>query len=84
MKLACAWVVWSGMTATAQYLSVIPSQAQASWSVVRWNSGFCQPWDTSSPWKAPKGQYVVVSRSYKTFDKAMARRTKLVAKKACF
>jgi len=62
---------------------VASSQAQASWSVVRWNSGFCQPWDSAGPVQPPAGQYKVVSRSYKTFDKAMAKRTKLVAKKAC-
>ena len=59
------------------------SQAQASWSVVRWNSGFCQPWDNAVAFKPPADQYKVVSRSYKTMDKAMAKRTKLVAKKAC-
>ncbi len=62
---------------------VASNQAQASWSVVRWNSGFCQPWDSAVPFKPPAGQYKVVSRSYKTFDKAMAKRAKLVAKKAC-
>jgi hypothetical protein len=62
---------------------VASNQAQASWSVVRWNSGFCQPWDSAVPFKPPAGQYKVVSRSYKTFDKALATRTKLVAKKAC-
>lgn len=60
------------------------SQAEAAWTVIKWKSGHCQPWDNASPWKAPKGQYTVVSRKYKTFDKAMARRTKLVAKKACW
>jgi hypothetical protein len=62
---------------------VASNQAQASWSVVRWSSGFCQPWDSAVSFKPPAGQYKVVSRSYKTFDKAMAKRTKLVAKKAC-
>jgi hypothetical protein len=62
---------------------VASGQAQASWSVVRWNSGFCQPWDSAVPFTPPAGQYKVVSRSYKTMDKAMAKRARLVAKKAC-
>jgi len=67
----------------AAICAMASSQAQASWSVVRWNSGFCQPWDSASPFKAPAGQFKVVSRSYKTMDKAMVRRAKLVAKKKC-
>jgi hypothetical protein len=62
---------------------VASSQAQANWSVVRWNSGFCQPWDSAVAFKPPAGRYKVVPRSYRTFDKAMAKSAKLVAKKAC-
>ena len=35
---------------------VASNQAQASWSVVRWNSGFCQPWDSAVPFKPPAGE----------------------------
>jgi hypothetical protein len=67
----------------AAICAVASSQAQASWSVIRWNSGFCQAWDSAVPFKPPAGQYKVVSRSYKTMDKAMVKRTRLVAKKKC-
>jgi hypothetical protein len=67
----------------AAICAVASSQAQASWSVVRFNSGFCQPWDSTMAFKPPADQYKLVSRSYKSFDKAMAKRTKLVAKKKC-
>ena len=74
---------WTLILSTVAVCIMASSQAQASWSVIRWNSGFCQPWDSAGPVQPPAGQYKVVSRSYKTFDKAMAKRTKLVAKKAC-
>jgi hypothetical protein len=58
-------------------------QAEAKYSVIKWKSGFCQVWDSAFPAKPPASEYKAVSRSYKTFDKAMAKRNKLVAKKAC-
>lgn len=63
---------------------VATSQAQASWSVIRWKSGFCQIWDHAIPTRPWPNDYRVVSRPYKTFGQAWARRTRLVSHKACW
>ena len=62
---------------------VASSQAQASFQVIRWNSGMCQVWDSATPWKPWTKDYKAVSRPYKTLAKATARQAKLAAKKKC-
>jgi hypothetical protein len=74
-----------GLILSAAMICVVASsQAQASWSVIRWKSGFCQVWDNAIPTKPWPNDYKLVSRPHKTFAGAMARRTKLVAKKRCW
>ena len=75
---------WSLILSAAAICVVASSQAQASWSVIRWKSGFCQVWDNAVPTKPWPKDYKVVSRPHKTFAGAWARRMKLVGKKACW
>ena len=75
---------WSLILSAAAICVVASSQAQASYSVIRWKSGFCQVWDNSFKTKPWSKDYRVVSRTQKTFAAAWARRTKLVSKKACW
>ena len=75
---------WSLILSAAAICVVASSQAQASYQVIRWTSGFCQIWNHSVPTKPFPNDFKAVSRSYKTFDKALAARTKLVGKKACW
>ncbi len=58
---------------------VATSQAQASWSVIRWTSGYCQVWDNAVPTKPFPADYKVL-HTYKKLDTAVAKRTKLVGK----
>lgn len=75
---------WGLILSTAVICLAASSQAQASWTVIRWKSGFCQIWDNAIPTKPWTKDYKVVSRPQKTFAKAMAIRTKMVGKKACW
>ena len=75
---------WGLILAVAAAGVVAASQAEASWSVIKWKSGMCQVWDNAAPWKPLTPDYMAVSRPHKTFAGAEARRAKLVAKKKCF
>ncbi len=58
---------------------VATSQAQASWSVIRWTSGFCQVWDNGLPTKPFPADYRVL-HTYKKMDTAVAKRTNMCGK----
>ena len=74
-----------GLILSAAVICVVASsQAQASYSVIKWKSGFCQVWDNALPTKPSPKDYKIVSRPHKTFAGAMNRRMKLVGKKACW
>ena len=59
-------------------------QAEASYSIIRWTSGFCQVWDNSTPWKPFPSDYIVGPILFGTFDEAMARKMQLVAHRECW
>lgn len=59
------------------------SQANASYQLMRWTSGFCQVWDNSTPWKPFPNDYKMAPRKFKTFGGAMAMKNKLIAHRAC-
>ena len=71
---------WGLILSAAVVCVAASSQAQASYSVIRWPTGFCQLWDHAMPTKPFPSNYKVVSRTYKTFDKAMAKRMSMVGK----
>ena len=75
---------WSLILSTAAICVVASSQAQASYQVIRWTSGFCQVWNHSIPTKPWPGDYKAVSRSYRTFSPALSAKLKLVGKRVCW
>ena len=60
------------------------SQAQASYKIIRWTSGFCQVWDNSTPWKPFPSDYKTGRGTFKTFNAAMAMKGQLVARRQCW
>ena len=75
---------WTLILSVAAICVAASSQAQASWTVIRWKSGFCQLWDNSIKTKPWTKDYKAVSKPQKTLARAMAVRTKLVSKKKCW
>ena len=75
---------WSLILAAAAIGIVASSQAQASYSLIRWTSGFCQVWDNSTPWKPFPSDYKAGRGTFKTFNAAMATKRQLVARRQCW
>jgi hypothetical protein len=75
---------WSVVLSAAAICVMASSQAQASYQVIRWTSGFCQVWNHAIPGKPWPNDYKAVSRPYKSFNKALAVKMKLVGKRACW
>ena len=75
---------WSAALSAAAICVMASSQAQASYQVIRWNSGMCQVWNHAMPGKPWTSDYKAVSRPTKTFNKALAVKMKLVGKKVCW
>ena len=59
------------------------TQAQARYQILRWSSGFCQIWDSSTPWKPFPSDYKTGVRPFRTFEAAAAMRSKLIARRQC-
>jgi hypothetical protein len=75
---------WSLILSVAAICIVGSSQAQASYSIIRWTSGFCQIWDNSTPWKPFPSDYKTGRGTVKTFNAAMATKRQLVARRLCW
>jgi hypothetical protein len=75
---------WSLILSAAAISIVASSQAQASYSIIRWTSGFCQIWDNSTPWKPFPSDYKTGRGTFKTFSAAMATKMQLVARRQCW
>jgi hypothetical protein len=75
---------WSLVLSAAAVCIMASSQAQASFQVVRWTSGFCQIWDNNLPRNPIQRDYKAVSKKYKSFGEAFAARGRLVAAKKCW
>ena len=70
-----------GLIVSAAVVFVVASsQAQATFTVIRWPSGLCQIVDNALPIKPFPSNYKAVSRNYKTFDKALAKQMKMSGK----
>ncbi len=59
------------------------SQALASFEIIRWNSGYCEVRDQSSPFKPFGNDYKKGRKAFKSLDEAMAARAKLISLKQC-
>ena len=75
---------WSVILSAAAICIAASSQAQASYQVIRWTSGFCQVWNHSIPTKPFPNDFKAVSRQYNTFHRAMAKKLRLVAHHHCW
>jgi hypothetical protein len=75
---------WSLILSAAAVCMLSSSQAQASYQIIRWTSGFCQIWDQSIPTKPFPNDYKTGRKTYKTFNDALAMRAKLVARRQCW
>ena len=75
---------WSLVLSAAAVCIMASSQAQASFQVVRWSSGFCQIWNNAVPAVPFQRDRRAVSKKYRTFGEAFAARGRLVAAKKCW
>jgi hypothetical protein len=75
---------WSLVLSAAAVCIMASSQAQASFQVVRWSSGFCQIWNNAVPAVPFQRDRKAVSKAYGTFGEAFAARGRLVAAKKCW
>jgi hypothetical protein len=76
---------WSVLLSTAALCVMASSQAQASFQVIRWTSGFCQIWNNDLPGVVPfQKDHKAVSKKFKTIEEAWVARGKLVVAKTCW
>jgi hypothetical protein len=74
---------WSLILSVAAICTLASSQAQASYQILRWTSGFCQIWNHAIPGK-PLTNDFKASRPFNTFEEALAVKLKLVAASQCW
>ena len=70
-------------TAAVAFVAAAPA-AQATYKVIKWDSGMCQVWDNSTQWNAGPGGYHNASRNYITLGSAIGKHDRLVAKGRCW
>jgi hypothetical protein len=74
---------WSLILCAIAFGASISSPAEASFSVIRWTSGFCQIWDNSIPTVPWPGDWLTVSKSYPTLGGAAAAKSRLLSQGKC-
>jgi hypothetical protein len=74
---------WSLVLGAAALCVLASGQAQASYQVIRWNSGLCQVWSHAIPTRPFPGGWRAVSRPYPTAAQATARMYALIAARRC-
>jgi hypothetical protein len=75
---------WGLILGAAALFVTGASQAEASYRVIRWSSGFCQVWNSSIQGRPFPGDYTVVSRRHRSFRGALNRKMRLVARHRCW
>lgn len=70
--------------AAAALAFVAAAPAQASFKVIKWDTGLCQVWDNTTPWNAGPFGWHTVSRDYQTFGSAVGKRHRLIAHGHCW
>jgi hypothetical protein len=75
---------WTLLLSAAALCLMASNQAQASFQVIRWSSGFCQIWNNDFPGVPFQTDRKAVSKKFKTIEEAWAARGKLVAAKKCW
>ena len=65
--------------AALAFVAAAPA-AQASFKVIKWDSGMCQVWNNATPWNAGPVGWHTVSRDYHTLDSAFGKRHRMINK----
>lgn len=69
----------------AAALAFIAAQpAQASFKVIKWDTGLCQVWNNATPWDAGPFGWRTVSRDYQTLGSALNKRHTLASSGQCW
>lgn len=76
MKIAFA-------AAALAFVAAAPA-AQASFKVIKWDTGICQVWNNATPWDAGPFGWRTVSRDYVTLDSALNKRHNLIMAGRCW
>ena len=74
---------WSLVFGALAFGLVVSSPAQASFKVIKWTSGYCQIWNSAAPTKPWPNDWRVMSKNYKAFGGAFAKREQLIKAKKC-
>jgi hypothetical protein len=68
----------------ASAFALIAAQpAEASYKVIRWNTGLCQVW-VNAPWNAGPFGWRTVSPNFATFGQAVVARDRLIRAGRCW
>ena len=66
-------------------LALVAAQpADASFKVIKWNTGYCQVWNNATPWNAGPFGWSVASRDYASLGDAVVARHNLVRQGRCW
>lgn len=76
MKIALA-------AAALAFVAAAPA-AQASFKVIKWDSGMCQVWNNATPWNAGPFGHQTVSRDYVTLGSAIGKHNRMIAAGRCW
>src|SRR5262245_39411017 len=69
----------------AGVLALVAAQpAEASFKVIRWNTGLCQIWNNATPWNAGPFGWTTVSPNFETMGEANVARLNLHRKGQCW
>jgi len=63
---------------------VAAQPAEASFKVIKWNTGLCQVWNNATPWNAGPVGWQTVSRNYRSFWRAAHKRHHLIMTGRCW
>jgi ABC-type amino acid transport substrate-binding protein len=69
--------------AALAFVAAAPA-AQASFKVIKWDTGFCQVWNNTTPWDAGPFGWRTVSRNFQSLDGAITQRHNLIKAGQCW
>lgn len=58
--------------------------AEASFKVIKWNTGWCQIWNNNTPWNAGPFGWSAVSPNFNTMGEANVAKLDLARKGVCW
>jgi hypothetical protein len=69
--------------AVVAFVAAAPA-ANATFKVIKWDTGICQVWNNATPWDAGPGGWRTVSRDYVTLGSALNKRVNLISAGKCW